>query len=235
MNNTLDLIDQIEAAKTSDESFDVVARFASSHGFGHGACMEIPRATRMPEQALMLVRMPEDWVEHYVTSEYALIDPIFRRAATDILPFTWAEAAEGAPVSGRRVMREARSFGLCAGLTIPIHGPKGYRAEVTFAGGQVDDDPRLLRRLRFAGLVLHDRLLDLAGHGLGQDVPVLTRREQDCLLWVAAGKSDWAISQILGIGETTVHWHVERAKRKFGASTRMQLVVTAIRLGLIQP
>lgn len=235
VNHFFDLVQSIGAAETAESSFDVVTRFATDHGFVHGACMEVPRGTQMPDQALMMVRMPEAWVEHYVAHDFALADPVFRRAATEMHPFTWASATRGARPAARRVMQEAKAFGLHTGVTIPIHGPKGYRAEVTFAGGQVDDDPNMIHKLRFLGLGLHDRLLTLVGRGPGDDVPNLTPREQECLHWVSVGKSDWAISQILNISETTVHWHVEGAKRKFGASTRMQLVVTAIRLGLIQP
>jgi DNA-binding CsgD family transcriptional regulator len=53
------------------------------------------------------------------------------------------------------------------------------------------------------------------------------------LRWVAAGKSDWAIGQILRISEKTVNFHVENAKRKLGVGTRIQAVVAAMRAGLI--
>jgi DNA-binding CsgD family transcriptional regulator len=61
----------------------------------------------------------------------------------------------------------------------------------------------------------------------------VTRRESQVLSWVAAGKSDWAIGQILKISEKTVNFHVENAKRKLGVGTRIQAVVAAIRNGLI--
>ena len=51
--------------------------------------------------------------------------------------------------------------------------------------------------------------------------------------WVAAGKSDWTIGRILNISGKTVNFHVENAKRKLGAGTRIQAVVTAMRNGLI--
>ncbi|HEY7549899.1 MAG TPA: helix-turn-helix transcriptional regulator [Hyphomicrobiaceae bacterium] len=53
------------------------------------------------------------------------------------------------------------------------------------------------------------------------------------LAWVAAGKSDWAIGQILNISGKTVNFHVENAKRKLGAGTRVQAVMAAMRGGLI--
>ncbi len=54
------------------------------------------------------------------------------------------------------------------------------------------------------------------------------------LSWVAAGKSDWAIGQILKISGKTVNFHVENAKRKFGVGTRIQAVVAAMRRGMIR-
>ena len=61
----------------------------------------------------------------------------------------------------------------------------------------------------------------------------MTARESEVLAWVAAGKSDWAIGQILNISGKTVNFHVENAKRKLGVGTRVQAVIAAIRGGLI--
>ena len=67
-----------------------------------------------------------------------------------------------------------------------------------------------------------------ARHGGG-----VTPRECQILRWVAAGKSDWAIAQILGISRKTVNFHVENAKRKLGTSTRVQAVLVAAHRGLM--
>jgi DNA-binding CsgD family transcriptional regulator len=45
---------------------------------------------------------------------------------------------------------------------------------------------------------------------------------------VAQGKSDWEIGRLLGISESTVHKHIEDAKRRFKVSTRIQLVVRSL-------
>ena len=63
---------------------------------------------------------------------------------------------------------------------------------------------------------------------------VLTAREQQILGWVARGKSDWQIGVILLISPKTVNYHVERAKRRLNASTRMQAALVASHLGLIE-
>ena len=61
----------------------------------------------------------------------------------------------------------------------------------------------------------------------------LTRRECQVLDWIAKGKSDWQIGQILCISAKTVNYHAENAKRKLGVATRIQAVISAIRSGTL--
>ncbi|HEX3754404.1 MAG TPA: LuxR C-terminal-related transcriptional regulator, partial [Rhizomicrobium sp.] len=58
--------------------------------------------------------------------------------------------------------------------------------------------------------------------------PRLTPRQRDCVVLVAQGKSDWEIGRLLGISESTVHKHIEDAKRRFCVCTRIQLVVRSL-------
>jgi DNA-binding CsgD family transcriptional regulator len=62
-----------------------------------------------------------------------------------------------------------------------------------------------------------------------------TSREIEILKWIASGKSDWQIGQILKISDKTVNFHVENMKRKCGVATRIQVVVRAVHEGKIQP
>lgn len=52
----------------------------------------------------------------------------------------------------------------------------------------------------------------------------LSKRERDCLHWVAEGKSDFEASVILGISPQTVRTHVEAARRKLAARNRVEAV-----------
>jgi DNA-binding CsgD family transcriptional regulator len=61
----------------------------------------------------------------------------------------------------------------------------------------------------------------------------LTPREAQVLNWIATGKSDWQIGQILDISNKTVNYHAENLKRKYGVATRIQMVVAAVRDGQI--
>lgn len=62
----------------------------------------------------------------------------------------------------------------------------------------------------------------------------LTPREQEALIWLAAGKTSWEISVLFAISEGAVNKMIARAVEKLGAVNRTQAVVNAIRLGDIE-
>ena len=61
----------------------------------------------------------------------------------------------------------------------------------------------------------------------------LTRRERECLLWVAEGKTIADTGEILGISDKTVEKHLATARAKLDALTTTQAMAKALRLGLL--
>jgi DNA-binding CsgD family transcriptional regulator len=61
----------------------------------------------------------------------------------------------------------------------------------------------------------------------------LTPRETDVLRWIAAGKTNWEISQILRLSERTVKFHLSNAFGKLNAVNRAQAVVKARESGAL--
>lgn len=86
---------------------------------------------------------------------------------------------------------------------------------------------------QMAGLMLTERLIGFAADAPDGDEVRLTERERDALSWVAEGKSDWEISVILSLSETTVRFHVDNARRKLGAVNRAQAVARLVAAGLL--
>jgi DNA-binding CsgD family transcriptional regulator len=79
---------------------------------------------------------------------------------------------------------------------------------------------------------MHDRLRDLS-LVRGAWKPVLTPRERECIAYVADGRSDWDIADVMSISETTVVTHIQNAKRKLGSRTRAQAVAQCYLKGLL--
>lgn len=77
------------------------------------------------------------------------------------------------------------------------------------------------------GLLLTERLIGLADPG-GEPPVRLSERERDSLALVADGKTDWEISVIMAISESTARFHVDNARRKLGAVNRAQAVARLV-------
>jgi len=63
--------------------------------------------------------------------------------------------------------------------------------------------------------------------GPAPDLP-LTAREREVLRWLAGGKTDRDIGEILGISPRTVHKHLQRIYEKLGVETRTAAVMRVI-------
>ena len=96
------------------------------------------------------------------------------------------------------------------------------------------DDRSERNSLQIASMFAHQRCCEIGGlTDATSSKRSLTPREIECLRWVLKGKSDSDIGAILGISPTTVHFHVERVKKKLGLKTRTQAAATVVGLGFL--
>jgi DNA-binding CsgD family transcriptional regulator len=176
---------------------------------------------------------PVKWYWRYVSQNHLANDPVVARMNEVTTPFRWSETYAGASRQSRRVLDEAAEFGFRDGLAIPIHGPDGAVAAVNIGTGHYELGHRDEMALALAAYYLHARIAALRAEARRPPSAELTPRERECLRWVAAGKTDWEIAQILPISEQTAHGYVQSALAKLGARSRAQAVALALRACLI--
>jgi DNA-binding NarL/FixJ family response regulator len=63
----------------------------------------------------------------------------------------------------------------------------------------------------------------------------MSDRETETLTWAARGKTSAEIALILGLSKRTVDFHIENARMKLGAATRIEAAIKAATSRLIQP
>lgn len=188
-----------------------------------------------------LATLPDAWVDHYLARDYGDLDPTFHALVGRVLPFRWQEIGGRNDLSSgqRRVLDEARDFGVRHGATIPIHGPDGGLSALNVVGeseaGFEDAFRANFRDLVWVAVNTHEAFLSLAEDAGENNRVRLTDRERDCLLWTARGKTAWEVGQILTISEETVLFHLKNATRKLGVFSKHHAVVKAIVQGHILP
>jgi LuxR family quorum-sensing system transcriptional regulator CciR len=171
-------------------------------------------------------------------------DAVLAAASQGFAPFLWSDIPRLVTLTpGQRAfLRAAELAGLGAAVTVPVHRVRGNRDRGSLFAGcctflMRQDHPLPLGSLaeaHYVGALAFDAAESLRrAQALSQPAPLdeaphLTPRQRDCVVLVAQGKSDWEIGQVLGISESTVHKHIEDAKRRFGVSTRIQLVVRSL-------
>ncbi len=77
--------------------------------------------------------------------------------------------------------------------------------------------------------------MDCASPAQPREIPALSPRESECLLWVSRGKSSSDIGHIVGLSPRTVDSYLEKTCAKLRVRTRIEAVAVAVRAGLIDP
>jgi DNA-binding response OmpR family regulator len=104
-------------------------------------------------------------------------------------------------------------------------------------GRQLGADDYITKPIDFDILaaIVNARLSRVAREARWPKLVELSDREIEALTWAARGKTSAEIAGILGLSKRTVDFHVDNARLKLGATSRMHAVVKAAAGHLIEP
>jgi DNA-binding CsgD family transcriptional regulator len=179
------------------------------------------------------VRWP-GWIEHYAVNGFVHEDIVIEETARSLEPFTWMDLQNRRPGEGNRVFEECTRFGWPDGFTVPVDGPDARRGLVSIASPVLLSSLTVSQRAELVTLSLSSyRQAFTLAMDQSQTSRRLSLREREALAHVAKGRDDTQIALLMSISTSTAHAHVERAKRRLGASTRAHAVALAITANLI--
>jgi DNA-binding CsgD family transcriptional regulator len=176
---------------------------------------------------ILSVSPHDDWFGRWATTQYAKSAPLGPRLRQEMRSISWTEFAEGQNFAEREVLDEASRHGICDGWATAFEIGRRRFEVLLLALAEHNLTPNEEIALHFASAYWGMKLFQLE-HLRLSGKRALSDRERECLRWVAAGKTDWEMSRILGISEKTAQEHVGRAVTKLGAATRAQAVATAL-------
>src|SRR6202163_1366554 len=104
-------------------------------------------------------------------------------------------------------------------------------------GRQLGADDYVTKPIDFDVLdtIITARLAGVARTEVWPKLVDLNDREVETLTWAARGKTSAEIAEILGVTKRTVDFHIDNARNKLGAATRIQAAIKAATGRLIEP
>lgn len=200
------------------------------------ACGEVD--LRIRERTIFYaIGWPDSWRRFYLESGIVERDPLIQALETRRAPFSWTEIKDdpGLAIEERRMFQVAANAGWTEGLVVPISRSSDRVGLVSLAASRPPFTAAEKAALTVSSVFFHQHIRVLvAGRGFPQPPAGLTEREMTCLSMVADGLSDREMGERLQLSTTTVHEHVEKAKRKLHARTRASAVAIAVMLGIVR-
>lgn len=235
MDLTLDeFLERAPKVRTTAELWQLAVDFFTQRGIQR---ISYHHKTEHGDAILASQGFPKDWVCQYMDQKLILIDPIPEFAQISTQPFQWSDVPHLMKMSPeqKEYFARARDAGIGDGLAIQVFGP-GFRNGHVGLGFGPDNTPRLKRsqiaELQVAAQMGHACYCDL--NPVLENGAELTAREREILQWVARGKSNSVIADILGVSRHTVDTMLRRTFDKLDVTDRTSAAIRGLGAGLIQ-
>lgn len=207
----------------------------SELGFDYYALVHHIRFGHPSAGHVRLSNYPLEWLA-IIRERDQRLDPVLRAAERASSGFTWdrIESAMTLTSQDRALFKQARRHGIGDGFTVPNHVPGEAFGSSHFAVrvGHVFPSASVPAAQALGNFAFEAARRLLAERTIRSEeyvVPApLSERQRECLLFVARGKSDSVIAQLLDIRPRTVNEHIEAAKRRYAVASRSQLLVRAL-------
>ncbi len=231
-----DAYHQFNTAENEQQLFHQVSAYSKRLGFEY-CCYGI-RVPQPGSQPLVEIfdTYPPGWMAHYQARNYIEIDPTVRDGAASPNMIIWPDADAAEQPS---LWRDARDFGMSVGVAQSSWAARGVFGLLTIARRSDRLTPAEINSLTLQANWLANLSHSLMGRFLVPKLSPaasisLTKREREVLSWTSEGRTASEIGEQLNISERTVTFHINNILAKLGAANKVQAVVKAIGMGLIQ-
>jgi len=176
----------------------------------------------------------DELVQRYLAAREAGHAPLANLAQRRAEPIYWDEIERLKPLTDveRAYVAWMMGKGMVHGCGLQVFGPNGRNGffALSFAAARLPSGD--MRRVQLACQSAHLRYCAVLLPTLAAP-PDLSAREAEVLGWVAKGKSNAVIAEILGISAHTVDAHLRRIYLKLGVFDRISAALRGLGFGLI--
>lgn len=236
----------IQSAMTQEEAFSRFNNAMLDYGYDSNVYTLL---TDHPSIGLksthgLAASYPRDWLAHYNANRYQSADPVWQRLLQSRTPFFWGDVVDRIKTDTRlsehqakaslRVMNEAAEAGVADGIGISYVNGFGELTAVALSRTKGEKERRYkdMAEVFLLATFFHEKFRSFF---TTPNVPALTPREREVLLWASENKTDGDIGAVLNVSAATVRFHWKNIFQKLGVSGRLPAVIKAIHLQIITP
>lgn len=213
-----------------------MARYFRRHGFDAHSYYLMRSGSNLPAAVPLQQGFTAEEVDAYLSRDFQRLDIVPRVAIAAGAPVRWTEVwrREQTTPEERDFWEAMKAVSFSDGFSMPCYGPANRNAVVSIGHmtGKMAPEPWLITMLHFAAQAAHLRICTLFADDLSRDRQ-LSSREKEILDWVARGKSNTVIAEILEISPGTVDTYMRRIYEKLDVSDRTSAAVKGVGMGLI--
>lgn len=155
-------------------------------------------------------------------------EPLLRHIAGSSLPAAWGMAASQPHLVGLPTILADRM-----GLVLPVSADPAHSGVFVLTGEDLQVDASGIEELHLTCFEIFTTVAQLKSNSI-TSASSISRRELECLVLTAAGRTSEDTARILGLSIHTANQYLTTAAGKLDAVNRTQAVAKAIRLGLIE-
>lgn len=234
-------IENTNRAKNKEEVYKLFEESALALGFDrvlYAYVSDQPKLNQKSEIDIV-TSYPKEWMDYYHASNFFAHDPVVAEMNKTNGPFTWDGLSKGKDLTKLepRILNEAKEIKINSGISIGIHFGFGEVAGVSVANTHNLSKPDLniMRKLYILSMQFHQVFSDHNQGEIPSKIKSLTKREVEILHWIAEGKSDQSIADILMVQHSTIRYHMGNIFNKLEVNDRTLAVIKAIKYQLISP
>lgn len=237
------VLSNIADCRTAAEIWECVHPYFYDLGIRRSSYHHYPgvlsaQSAAAPPVSIRAEGFSEEWVCHYINDKLYLVDPITELARTSGEVFQWSdvETMMRLTQSQKDYLHEMHEANIDNGVAFQVYGP-GMRNGYVGLGFDVSIPSaavKYLPVLQCVAQAAHLKYCALTPEAVSQP-PKLSPREREVLTWIAQGKSNSVIADILGVSSHTVDTMVRRLYSKLNVADRTTAAIRGVGGGLILP
>ncbi len=227
----LEVISDCANCESMETFFTITSKIENLLQFGHIVFLSSKKdfSSTLTSIQEINVSYPAEWTDIYRSQNYIEVDPIISLGQTGLL--YWKDIYQKIPPD-QEFYSQAKSFGLTNGFSDIISSQQMFGL-MSVAGDELINSSRSRTILKSLAPHFHQLVHYLTHKQARDNIPRLTPREREVLLWAMEGKSNWEISVILGISQESIKGHIAKILRKLGACNRTHAVAIAMQYNLL--